>query len=279
MGVNMFRKLTIAFIGTAALTAAVTAAEMPSSSKLATKIDEIKMRYQPRIDALRRAGEDATKNMPSKEEMMLKTSIIKMRRVEWYVKIPEFSLRQQTWYVRIPEFKMGLQRIVWHMPEPCAKYMRFPWGGGMHVPGICMREKDWRFHVPEVAMREQKWILGIPEVTMKEHHWIFDLPEIHIESSKKRVDEAKAKAEVLERQGQQVADDMSREIKTAVRDYLTEARPAVAAQFDQGLASLRAALATAPDQAKADLRKKLAELEKARAEAIQSIDDQLAAIS
>ena len=67
--------------------------------------------------------------------------------------------------------------------------------------------------------------------------------------------------------------------RTAVREYLTEARTAVAAQFDQALHSLQAAFARASDQAKPDLRKKLAELKKARAEAIENIDDQLAAVS
>jgi hypothetical protein len=158
-----------------------------------------------------------------------------MEHYDWHVKVPEITVRQQTWFVRIPEIKMGLQRIVWHMPEPCMKYSPFPWGGGMHLPGVCMREKDWRFHVPEVTMREQKWILGVPEVTMKEQHWSFDFPEIKVESSKKRVDQAKEKAEGVGQRGQKLADEMSKEIKAAVRDYLVDARKAVAAQFaEQG---------------------------------------------
>jgi gas vesicle protein len=262
-----------------AATTIASAREVPPSEQLENKIAEIKMRYQPKIDALRAAGEAATRDMPSKEEMLLGTSVMKMKRIDWYVKVPELVLKHQTWYVRIPEFKMELQRIVWHMPEPCMQYMNFPWGGGMHVPGVCMREKDWRFHVPAVTVREQKWILGIPEVSMKEQHWLFDVPEIKIEPSKKRIDQAKENAEVVGQEGQQIADQMSDEIKTAVRDYLTETRMAVAEKFDEPISAIKASLAVAPAQAKAELGRKLTELEKARTDALQNIDDQLRLVS
>ena len=250
---------------------------VPDPAKLETQINEIKAKYEPRIAALKAKGEEATKDLPSNEEMGLGFSVGKVKRFDWYVKIPETVVRQQTWYVRVPEFKIELRRIVWHMPEPCLKYHAFRWGGGMHLPDVCMREKDWRFHVPTVTMREQKWVLGVPEVTMKEQHWIFDFPEITIESSKKRVDQAKEKAEAVGQQGQQLANEMSTEIKVAVRNYLLETRTGVLAQFDPPINMVKALLIAAPDQAKAELHQKLAELETARAEAIKTIEDQLAA--
>jgi hypothetical protein len=251
------------------------ARDMPLPEQLERQVNDIQARYQLRLDLLKAAIDEAMKDMPSDGEMMLGTRIGRMKHVEWYVKIPEFVMRQQTWYVRIPEFKLGLQRVVWHMPEPCMKYMKFPWGGGMHIPGVCMREKDWRFHVPEVTVREQKWILGIPEVTMKERHWSFDIPEIIFESSRKRLSQAEEKAEAVGKQSQKLADEMGEEVTGAVRAYLTEAREALVEQFDWPINSLRAALASAPAEAKGEMSRKLAELEEARANALKDIDAQI----
>jgi hypothetical protein len=189
---------------------------MPPPEQLEQKVNEIKARYQPRLDALKAAGEAATKDMPSKEEMALGFSVTKMKHLDWYVKIPEFVVRQ-----------------------PCMEYMKFPWGGGMHVPSVCMREKDWRFHVPEVTMREQKWILGVPEVTMKEQHWSFDVPEVKVESSRKSISEAQEKGEAVGQQAKQVGEKMSMEIRAAVRAYLTDAREPLIEKFDVPLCAPR----------------------------------------
>jgi hypothetical protein len=268
----------VAGVGIATLLVAsssLLAREMPPPEQLERQIKEIEARYEPRFNALKAAGDEATKDMPSKEEMALGVSFGRMKRVDWYVKIPELVVRQQTWYVRIPEFKMVLRRIVWHVPEPCMKYEKFPWGGGMHRPAVCMREKDWRFHVPEVSMREQKWILGIPEVTMKEQHWGFDFPEVTVEDSKNRVNDAEKKAAAVGKQAQQTSDEMNAEIKRTVSAYMVEAREVVVEQFDTHINTLRAAVASAPAQAKDELNRKLSEMEEERAKALNTIDAQI----
>jgi hypothetical protein len=174
---------------------------------------------------------------------------------------------------------METQRVVWDLPEPCTKYKKFPWGGGMDLPGICMRRMEHRFDLPTTVMREQKWILGVPEVTMREQHWVIEIPETKLESSKNRINDARDRAEAIGREGQDLSGNMQREIKAAVRAFLTELRAAVSEQFDSPAGMLRAAIAASPEEAKPGLTAKLAEIEAARAEALKTIDDQLFAAS
>lgn len=272
----LVKKSTTAMVSLVLLGTSAQAQQMPDADQLKAKIATIQAKYQPRIDALKAEGDDVTKDLPSKEEAAIGFSIGKMHHVDWYVKIPEFSLRQQTWYVKIPEVSMKEQHWKFELPEPCMKYMPFPWGGGLHVPSTCMRGKDWFVKVPETTMLEQRWVLGIPEVTVKEQHWSLDLPEVKVESSQKRIDAAREKGEKIGERGQQLAMEMGTEIKAATRDYLAQTRESVTVQFDAPINTLKAMIASAPDQAKSDLSIKLAELEKARADALKTIDDQLA---
>jgi hypothetical protein len=257
---------------------AIGAQEMPDGAKLQELIGQIQHKYEPQIAALKAEGEAAAKDAPSQEAAL--TGIgVRMKRIEVVFHLPDFDgVRQQTWYVRIPEFRMVPQRIVFHVPEPCMIYRPFPWGGGMHVPGVCMREKDWRFDRPEVAWREQRWVVGVPEVSMREHRVIFDVPET-VESSKKKFDDVKAKADSIERRAQDLTKAMTAEINGAIRDHLTDMRKQVAAQFDPHVKVLRALIDAAPDEAKADLTRQLADLEKARDEALKGIDGELAKVS
>ncbi|MBY5760206.1 hypothetical protein HFO07_26710 [Rhizobium leguminosarum] len=260
-----------------ATTALAQAPDMPDPAQLTQEIDQIKAKYQPDLDALVVEGENTTKNLPSKEETMVGISVGKMKRQDWYVKVPEFAMRQQTWYIKVPEFVMKERRWSFDIPEPCMKYTKLPWGGGLHLPGSCSKRLNWFVKVPEVTVKEQKWILGIPEVTMKEHHWILDIPEIKVESSKKRIDEAKAKGEELSERGQGIAAKMDSEIKAATRAFLTNTRSAVTAQFDPAINLMKAAVEAAPNEAKGELQVQLADVERSKADALKTIDGQIAA--
>jgi hypothetical protein len=256
----------------------VCAQEMPDDVKLQDKIGEIQRKYEPQIEALKAEGEATAKDLPGPEGSI--TGIdIKMKRVDLYVRIPDLDgVREQAWYVRVPEFRMVSHRVVWHAPEPCMKYHRFPWGGGMDLPDICMREKDWRYDLPEVVWREQKWVIGVPQISMRQHRWSFDVPDT-VKSSKKEISDVKAKAESIDRRTQELTNAMSAEISGAIREYLTEARKQVAARFDPQVKVLQALLAVAPDQAKDELIKQLADLQKTRDDALKIIDDELAKVS
>ncbi|TIP18416.1 hypothetical protein [Mesorhizobium sp.] len=272
-----------------ALTASITAFQastslaqtpaMPNPARLIETIDGIKAKFQPALDAIAAEGENTTKDLPSKEETMVGVSVGKMKRQDWYVKIPEFAMRRQTWFVKVPEFTMKEQRWAFDLPEPCMKYTKLPWGGGLHLPGSCSKRHNWFVKVPEISMKEQKWVLDIPEVTMKEQHWILDIPEIKVESSKKRIDEAKAKGEELSGRGQAIAAEMDTEIKAATRAFLTDTRTAVAAQFDPAINLMKAVVEAAPDAAKGELKGQLTDVERGKAEALKAIDDQIAATS
>ncbi|TAU61542.1 hypothetical protein [Rhizobium ruizarguesonis] len=269
--------LTASVAAFQATTSLADTSAMPDPTILTEKVDGIKAKFQPALDALAAEGEEATKNLPSKEETMIGVSVGKMKRQDWYVKIPEFVMRQQTLFVKVPEFTMKEQRWSFDLPEPCMKYQKLPWGGGLHLPSVCNKRHEWFVKVPEVSVKEQKWILGIPEVTMKEQHWILDLPEIKVESSKKRIDEAKAKGEELSERGQAIAGEMSTEIKAAARAFLTDTRTAVAAQFDPAINLINAAFEAAPDAAKGELKAQLADVERSKAEVLKAIDDQIVA--
>lgn len=272
-----FVALTAAVAVLQANTSLAQAPAMPDPAQLTSAIDGIKAKYKPALDAIVAEGEDTTKDLPSKEETMIGVSIGKMKRQDWHVKIPEFSMRQQTWFVKVPEFTMNEKRWSFDIPEPCMKYTKLPWGGGLHLPGTCSKRLDWYVKVPEVTVKEQKWILDIPEVTMKEQHWILDIPEIKVESSKKRIDEAKAKGEELSERGQEIAAKMDSEIKTATRAFLTDTRSAVAAQFDPAVNLMKAAIEAAPEGAKGELKAQLVTVEGSKADALKTIDDQIAA--
>ncbi|RWE24878.1 hypothetical protein [Mesorhizobium sp.] len=250
---------------------------MPDPARLTETIDGIKAKFQPALDAIAAEGENTTKDLPSKEETMVGVSVGKMKRQDWYVKIPEFAMRRQTWFVKIPEFTMKEQRWSFDLPEPCMKYTKLPWGGGLHLPGSCSKRHNWFVKVPEISIKEQKWVLDIPEVTMKKQHWILDIPEIKVESSKKRIDDAKAKGEELSDRGQAIAAEMGTEIKAATRAFLTDTRAAVAAQFDPAINLMKAAVEAAPDAANGELKGQLADIERSKAEALKAIDDQITA--
>lgn len=250
--------------------------DMPDPAQLATAIEGIKAKYQPDLDALVVETQDTTKDLPSKEETMVGFSVGKMKRQDLYVKVPEFTMRQQVWYVRIPEFTMNEKRWSFDIPEPCMKYTKLPWGGGLHLPGSCSKRLNWFVKVPEVTVKEQKWILDIPEVKMKEHHWILDMPEIKVESSKNRIDEAKAKGDELSERGQTIASKMDTEIQSATRAFLTDTRSAVAAKFDPAINLMKAAVEAAPEGAKGELQAQQADIERGKADALKTIDEQIA---
>lgn len=251
-------------------------AENTQPSALQVKIDAIKARYESKLSQLKQRSTEATADLPSKEEMIIGVDFGKMHLVEWIFDLPETTMRLQTWKLHVPEFTMGEKRWRFHVPEPCMKYMKFPWGGGMHVPDVCIKEKVWFVKVPEVAMRQQTWKLHIPEFTMKRQRWVFDLPEIKLESAKSKVDASRGKVEQISTEMQSTAAEMKQEISEVTKAYLVDAKKDGLAKFDGAIQLVSAALAAGPEASKAGLMAQLGEIKKSRDEFVAKIDEQMA---
>ncbi len=253
-------------------TASPASTPINTEDELSARIAEIDANFKLKFDVLTTQGEKLGRNVPSSAEVLLDTL---MERVEIKLHLPEVTMRLQAIKLDVPEVTFKLRKFSWDVPEFRMEMHNF---GFMKtkVPRISMVRHEWSTKIPEFAMRRQEWKLHIPEVTMKLRTFSFDVPKVG--SARAELKARAAAGEAIGDEGERLAQVMQAEILAATRDYLGNLRKQAVDQFDQALAGIDRAIASAPNDAiRNDLGAQRAGIVESRTTTLSAIDAQIAA--
>jgi hypothetical protein len=266
------------------------------------RIDAVQKKYAGRLDALKADGDQlaADQKRPGDIGGAIGVDVqISSHREDWYVKIPEFWTGRQRIVLTVPEFVMRRQRIVFDTPSVRMKTVQVgvhpEWFGLWHmewkpnymdVPEPFMQRQEIILDLPEIKMRDQAIILDLPQVAMREQHWSFDVPDFKVVDVHAEMNKAKDRANDLESRGKQTSTQMQVESNQILNEELPKKREQLVARFDEAAKSLQDAIAAArkvnmdTSKPSADgapaLDDLVKDLENKRAQALHSIDEQIA---
>jgi hypothetical protein len=273
------------------------------------RIDSIQKRYQPRIEEVKRKGEDLRRGYrpPSTQGGMAGVEFeVEWKDVDIIFDLPTVTIRDQKIVLDLPEYTTARQTISFDVPSTRMVNVKVGETPEFHglwtiewkpnyisVPEFYMQRVEFVYDLPSVTMRRQELVFGIPEFSMQHQSWNLKLPQFKTRNVKAELGELKTKGEQLRAEGEQIGADMKAEIDREVENYkrnmiarTLSTRSEVANSYNQALGNLKTAIddlqskGTDPikiptAQGDVNLRKKYQELVAGRDQALSEIDSAL----
>lgn len=275
-----------------------------ASNRLQQTIKAIEARYAPRIEELKREGEqlECDVERPSDVGAVIKVDFdVEWKDQEVIFDVPSVTFKEQKIALDLPEVTSRLEHIAFHVPDvrmvnreigrrPVIRWPKIDWEPIIiSVPEPYMRRVDIKFDVPQVAMKRRDMSLKIPEFGTSQVRWSFKIPHFTVRNVEAEMKKIEERGEALRTKGEKLAADMKAEIEREVGEFNKllgsagdGAKQEIAAPFDTAANSLQTAIndlqAKGIDPIKVptekgdlNLRKMLSELTESRAKALQAI--------
>jgi len=233
--------------------------------ELANRIDEIHARYAPKYAEIEDDAQKLSEGAPEGYENAVGINIDWTKWHDISFDVPEFRMKLQTMSFDVPEVTMKTQRWVWDTPVPIMTRVKIgekPEFHGftirwtpiyMDVPSIEMRRSEVKLDVPEFKMSRMEIKAHIPEI-FRMRRVSFRIPEITIRKTEDETEELQHGAEELEKTATELAAQEQGEVKSVAKEYLSQKRNDVNAQYQVTLAqyneSIAAAVAAGVDPSK-----------------------------
>lgn len=201
---------------------------------LQDRIDDIKRKYEPLLEALRRKGRQIEEDYkkPSTAGAVLGVDFhVEWKDVEMIFDVPSITMRRQEIALDLPEIRAERQHIAFDVPDVRMvdrKVGQYPEFHGLTVvwkdiiitvPEPYMRRVDIYFDLPSVTMKRQDFSLDLPQVTMERVRWVVGLPQFTVINVSVQTDAIKESGEALRQEGEALAARMKGEIEAEVARF------------------------------------------------------------
>ena len=277
---------------------------------LQPRIEAIKAKYQPEIDAIQKDGEQLKNDVGDPnvigatigvdfdvdwkdQEIIFDIPSVTMKRQEISLDIPEFIMEQQHVSFDVPETRM-VDRVVGRYPEVHGFTIRWK-DIIVSVPEVVMVRKDIFFGTPSVTMRRHDMSWDVPEFTMERIRLVIGLPQFIVKNVKGDIQMVEEKGKKLGERGNALAEAMKSEINQVIAEETGGAvgnqnngAVQAAAMFDPAIIAMQGSIdqmvalgvdpvaAPVADGSKRNLRKELADLIEQKKAIIGQIDQKVA---
>ena len=234
------------------------------SAALQSRIEAIKRRYEPQLQALSDKGKKLEDDYekPSDVGVVIGRDFkVDWKDVELIFDIPSITVEDRNVSIDLPEVSLNQQKVSFDVPDTRMvdrKVGQYPEVHGwtvvwkdiiISVPEPYMRRVEIIYDIPSVTMKRQDFVIGIPKITMERVRWVVGLPQFTVVNVSAKTQEIKDQGQSLQTQGETLSQQMKREIDAEVARFKAaliagafSAKSGITNGYNQALGAIKTAI-------------------------------------